>query len=157
MNQTTDPAWEASSQLPTSVLEILQRPDGREIAVIATVDPDGMPRTAAFGSVRAISPRRIRFACNRSNHTFANLSRDGRVMIALYAPSDVAVGIRGRARIIKENLDSFPTNALVQVEVEGVKNELLPSLSVVTAMTYGVTEEIALVLAKAMAELLETP
>lgn len=78
-------------------------------------------------------------------------------MIALYAPSDVAVGIRGKARIVKEHLKSFPTNALVQVEVEGVKNELLPSLSVVTAMTYGVTEEVALMLAKAMAELQETP
>lgn len=37
-------------------------------------------------------------------------------MVALFAP-DVAVGIRGRARVLKDQLDSWPGDAAVTIEV----------------------------------------
>lgn len=155
-NHNDECSWQTLPALPDYVVKVLERTDGREIAVVATVDKDGAPRTAAFGSVRAISAGQVRFACNRQSATFSNLVRDGRVMIACYSPPNLAVGIRGRARVIKEQLEALPTNALVQVDVEQVKNDSLPTVSVATAMTYGMTDDIALLLGKAMAELQST-
>ena len=66
--------WRRASELPPEVVEVLRKPSRaiNPATVVATVDEDGAPRTAPFGSVRL----HYQDAC-------ANLSRDGRVMVAL--------------------------------------------------------------------------
>lgn len=105
---------------------------------MATVDADGSPRTAAFGSVRPITPHELRFGCNRTHATFTNVLRDGRVMVALFAPPDVAVGIRGTARGLEEALDCWPTDAAIVIEVSKVKNDALPAVPIESGITYSV-------------------
>ena len=119
---------------------------------MATVDADGAPRTAAFGSVRPITPRTLRFGCNRAHDTFANVVRDGRVMVAVFAPPDVAVGIRGQARVVAEQMRALPGDAVIQIDVEAVKNDFLPAAAIVTGITYTVTGEVARQLDRYLAE-----
>ena len=47
--------WLTSSELPHEVFEVLHKPNRalNPVAIMATVDPDGTPRTAPFGSLRA--------------------------------------------------------------------------------------------------------
>ena len=45
------------------------------VTVVATVDEDGTPRTAPFGSVRAVTPRLLRLISARYHDTYANLAR----------------------------------------------------------------------------------
>lgn len=132
----TDATWHERDALPDEVRTLLERPVGEMLAIVATVDADGMPRTAAFGIMRATSPRHLRFGCRRTHRTFANLQRDGRVMVALYAEPNIAVGIAGLATIVSEHLAAMPDNAMIEVEVTSVKNDVLPEVPIVGGITY---------------------
>lgn len=143
-------------ELPTSVLDALRRPLGEIVAIVATVDADGAPRTAAFGSVVAISPTRLRFGCNRGHDTFANVIRDGRAMLAVFAPPDVAVGIRGRARLVREQIESWPSDAVIEVDVDNVKNDALAGIPIASGITYGLPDEVGARLERYLAEVAST-
>jgi hypothetical protein len=150
-----DSSWDSRRDLPQGALAALERDVGDLVAIVATVDEDGAPRTAAFGAMRALSPRRLRFPCRRSHATYANLVRDGRVMVALYAAPDVAVGVRGRAHVVREQLRSWPDNALIQVEVDEVKHDWVARLTITSGISYAVPEELVAHLDVVNAELLE--
>ncbi len=136
------PTWEETDELPAAVISALRRPVGEVVAIVATVDADGSPRTAAFGSVRPITGNELRFGCNRAHVTFANVIRDGRVMVALFAAPDVAVGIQGRARVLKDQLDCWPGDAAITVEVTTVKNDALPMAPVESGIAYSVPTDV---------------
>lgn len=144
--------WETSPELPPGVLHALRQPLGETVAIVATVDADGAPRTAAFGSVVPVTPAKLRFGCNREHATFANLVREGRVMLAVFAPPDVAVGIRGRARLLREQIGSWPSDAVIEVDVHEVKNDALPFAPIATGITYDLPEDVAVRLERYMAE-----
>jgi hypothetical protein len=119
--------WQSTGELPEDVFPVLHKPDRaiNPIAIVATVDPDGAPRTAPFGSLRAVTPKLLRLACGHANDTYGNLRRDGRVMVAFLAPPNVAVGIRGKARFVKEKMDADQRLAVVEISIEEVKNDMV--------------------------------
>jgi len=119
--------WRTASELPPEVLAVLRKPDRaiNPVTIVATVDPDGCPRTAPFGSLRAITPGLLRFACNRYHDTYANLCRDGRAMVAFLAPPNISVSIQGRARVVREQMDCDEYHAVVEIDVEEVKNDMI--------------------------------
>jgi hypothetical protein len=140
-------------RLPVAVIDALRQPPGEAVAIVATVDHDGGPRTATFGAMRPITPATLRFACNRGNVTYGNIVRDGRVMVAVFAPPDVAVGICGRARVLKERMDTLPDDAVVQIDVEDIKNDHLPNAPIASGITYTVSPAVAAQLDAVNAEL----
>ena len=140
-------------QLPAAVIEALRQPAGETVAIVATVDDDGAPRTATFGAMRPITPETLRFACNRGHVTYDNIVRDGRVMVAVFAPPDVAVGIRGRARVLEERMDTLPDDALVQIDVEHIKSDHMPNAPIASGITYTVSRGVAAHLDAVNAEL----
>ena len=137
--------WRRASELPPEVFAILRKPDSaiNPITIVATVDPDAAPHTAPFGSLRAITPGLLRLASNRYHDTYVNLCRDGRVVVALLAPPDVAVSIRGRARVVKERMDFDEHDAAVEIDVEEVKNDMMraPGSTIESAITLFIPEQ----------------
>jgi hypothetical protein len=119
--------WRRASELPPEVFESLHKANRaiNPIAVVATVDPDGTPRTAPFGSLRAVTPGLLRLCCAHRHDTYANLCRDGRAMVAVLAPPDIAVGIRGRARLVREQMNVDEHMAVLEIDVEEVKNDMV--------------------------------
>jgi len=117
--------WQTETGLPPEVFEAWHKPDGAisPVAIVATADPDGAPRTAPFGSLRAITPRLLRLFSWREHDTYANLCRDGRVSIALVSP-DVAVSVNGRARVVRERSRHDEQFAILEIDVEEVKNDM---------------------------------
>ena len=134
--------WRRAPELPPSVYAALRKADAaiNPITIVATVDPDGTPRTAPFGSLRAVTPGLLRLVCNRYHDTYANLCRDGRATVALLAPPDVAVSIRGRARVVKERLDVDEHDAVVEIDVEEVKNDMMRIGAIESAITLSIPE-----------------
>jgi hypothetical protein len=98
--------WRRAPELPPDVFEVLHKPDRaiNPVTIVATVDADGAPRTAPFGSLRAVTPRLLRLVCNRTHDTYGNMRRDGWASVALLAPPNIAVSTRGRARVVKEEM-----------------------------------------------------
>jgi hypothetical protein len=117
--------WFTAPELPGDVFAAWHKP-GRAIspvAIVATVDPDGSPRTAPFGSLRAVTPRLLRLCSHHSHDTYQNLCRDGRVSVALVSP-DVAVSVRGRARLVRERMQHDADFAILEIDVQEVKNDM---------------------------------
>jgi flavin reductase (DIM6/NTAB) family NADH-FMN oxidoreductase RutF len=116
--------WVTAPELPEEVLAAWRKPDLAisPVAIVATLDPGGTPRTAPFGSVRAVTPRLLRLCSFRGHDTYANLCRDGRVSVALISPG-VAVSVRGRARVVRERMEHDEQFAALEIDVEEVKND----------------------------------
>ncbi|MHA2379978.1 MAG: pyridoxamine 5'-phosphate oxidase family protein [Candidatus Thorarchaeota archaeon] len=118
--------WRRSSELPEEIFKVWQKPGGalNPSSVVATVDNDGQPRIAPFGSLRALTPQLLRLVSLRHHDTYANLARDGRVMLALLSPPNLAVSVRGRARVVREKMSTDERFAVIDVDVDEVKNDM---------------------------------
>lgn len=115
------------SELPKEVFDALRKPN-RAIspaAIVATVDPDGTPHTAPFGSLRAITPKLLRFASWRGHDTYKNLCHDERVMVTFLAPPNIAVSIRGSGKVVREQMNADKNYAIVEIEVQQVKYDMV--------------------------------
>jgi hypothetical protein len=123
--------WHVEPELPPEVFEAWHKPDRAisPVAIVATVDPDGTPRTAPFGSLRAITPHLLRLFSWCGHDTYANLIRDGRVSVALISP-DVAVSVTGRARVVRERSHSDDQFAILEIDVQEVKNDMVYRITV---------------------------
>jgi hypothetical protein len=123
---------------------VLHKPDRaiNPVTIVATVDEDGTPRTAPFGSVRAITPQLLRLISLRYHDTYANLVRDGRVMVALLAPPDIAVSIRGRAQVVREQMHTSEGSAIVDIDVDEVKNDMVRSGAIESAIAFSPWDEV---------------
>jgi len=135
--------WRILNELPQDVLEAWCKPEKaiNPVAIVATVDSDGYPRTAPFGSFRVVTPRLLRLISFRHHDTYKNLSRDGRVMVALVSPPDIAVSIRGHARIVREKMHTDERYAVVDIDVEEVKNDMVRTVAIESAITISAWEE----------------
>jgi len=119
--------WRSAPELPPDTFAALHKPNRaiNPVTIVATVDASGRPRTAPFGSLRAITPRLLRLACGNYHDTYANLCRDGRASVAVLAPPNIAVSIYGRARIVKPQMDIAKHLVAVEIDIEEVKNDMM--------------------------------
>ncbi len=133
--------WRRSSELRDEVYSILQKLGGvlNPSSVVATVDEDGSPRTAPFGSLHALNPRVLRVVIHRRHDTLANISRDGRVMVCLVCAPDIAVSIKGKGRIVEEPWGFDERYAIVEIDVEEVKNDMPMGIGIESGITISAT------------------
>ena len=136
--------WRRAPELPPYVFAALQKTDRaiNPVVVLATVDADGAPRTAPFGSLRAVTPGLLRLACNQYHDTYANMCRDGWVSVALLAPPNIAVSIRGRARVVREGMDTGEHLAILEIDIEEVKNDMMRRGEIESAVGFAPPEEL---------------
>jgi hypothetical protein len=150
-----DEHWRRAPELPPYVFDALHKP-GRAInpvAIVATVDVDGAPRTAPFGSFRAVTPRLLRLACSRHHDTYANMCRDRRVSVALLAPPGVAVSIVGRARVVQEGMKVGEYLAVLEIDVEEVKNDMMRRGTIESAVGFAPPDDLHAFYVGAIAEI----
>ncbi|NHJ12396.1 MAG: hypothetical protein EAX95_01915 [Candidatus Thorarchaeota archaeon] len=123
---TQEKRWRRLEELPPDVFNTWTKKGGKlnPSSVVATVDEDGSPRTAPFGSLRAINPKLLRFLVHRYHDTLANCLRDPRVMVALISVPNIAVSVRGRARVVQNPWPPDERYALIEIDVEEVKNDM---------------------------------
>jgi hypothetical protein len=140
-----------SAALPDRVLAAVREP-GRVTGVVATVDERGKPHTAPFGSVQAVSPSTLRFGCDRRHDTYANLLRSPSVVVCLLLPPDIAVSVSGRATVIREAMETADTDAVFEIEIDDVKDDMLPGAAIDSGVTYSIPEELAGFLERYVAE-----
>jgi len=128
--------WRHLSKLPDDVFAAWQKLKGKlnPSSVVATIDEDGSPRTAPFGSMRAVNPRLLRFLVHRNHDTLANLKRDARAMVAMICPPNLAVSVRGVARIVEEPFSADERYALIEIDISEVKNDMPLRLDIDTGI-----------------------
>ncbi len=115
--------------LTPNLYDLLAR--GTTTVVVATVDGDGWPHTAPFNQVIATDAGHLRLAINRLDETFRSLRDYGLAMVEVLEEGDIAAGIRGRARIMHEQMEADCNLAVVEIEIDEVKRDNSPRFLVV--------------------------
>ncbi len=136
------PIWFTAPELPDEAFAAWRKPDQaiHPVGIVATVDPDGTPRSAPFGSVRAVTPRLLRLCSLREHNTCVNLMRDGRVSVALLSPG-VAVSASGHARVVRERMNHDDHFVALEIDIEEVKNDMAYRIVVESGITISAKEK----------------
>ena len=147
------PVQVLGDELPQDAYELL-RTQAVDV-VIATVDEDGFPRTAPYSLVRALDRKTLRVGIGPSKRTYANIVRDGKVMICVLAEGNIALGIRGRARVIKERMESWNLHvAMIEINILEVKSDALTWVPIIQGIQVQLSDEIKELAQKGRDELL---
>ena len=128
--------WRRSPELLEDAFRAWHKANGElnPSSVVATVDEDGFPHIAPFGSMRAVTPKLMRFITHRNHDTLGNLKRDSRVMVAMISDPDIAVSIKGNARIVEEPFTLDENYALVEIDIDEVKNDMPVRIGIETGI-----------------------
>ncbi|MGE5527688.1 MAG: pyridoxamine 5'-phosphate oxidase family protein [Patescibacteria group bacterium] len=125
--------------LPGNLVALLdKRPT---TVVVATVDDDGWPHAAPYNLVYAPDDRRLWLAVNRQDVTLKALRDYGLTMIEVLEEGDIAVGIKGRARVIRDRMEANCNLCLVEVDVVEVKRDNSPHYLVAQGIRTRLREE----------------
>lgn len=118
--------WRRLPTLPEEAYRVWRKEGGvlNPSSVIATIDEDGAPRTAPFGSLHAISPEKLRAVIHRYHDTLKNVKRDDRVMVCMISAPDSAISVRGTAIVLEEPWSVDERYALVEIAIHDVKNDM---------------------------------
>ena len=118
----------AINELPEEAVKLLSHV-GKTV-VIATVDGNGWPNTAPIAWAIAKDKQTIRMAINASATTLQNIYGSDKVSLFI-SGDNIALGVKGRARLLKEPMDSVPfATAMVEVLVEAVDDKMAEPLGV---------------------------
>lgn len=131
------------SELSKEVFAVLHKPNRavNPVAIVATVDKDGAPHTAPFGSLRAVTPKLLRLVSWRGHSTYTNLCQNGCVMVVVLAPPNIAVSIRGQARVVRERMNTDESHAIVEIDVKEVKNDMIRRVVIESPVTISILDE----------------
>ena len=113
------------SELPEDAFELLNK---GTTAVVATVDEDGYPRTAPIGLVAAPNKKTLRVCIRPHKFSYKDIRRNGKVMVCIIDEGNIAIGVKGRAEVINEDVGGHPTipSPIVEIKIEEVKSDALP-------------------------------
>jgi len=145
VHRSEKPHWSESSTLPEDIYAVLRKSNGavNPVVVVATVDENGSPRTAPFGSLRAVTPELLRLVCWHGHDTYRNLCRNGHISVSVMTPPNIAASIVGRARLIRQHMKADDQHAIFDVTIEKVKNDMVRRVAIESASTISVVAKYA--------------
>jgi hypothetical protein len=73
--------------------------------------------------------------------------------VALLAPPDIAVSITGRGRVVKERMDSGEHMAVLEIDVQEVKNDMMRRGTIDSAIGFSPPDELRYLYVAAIAEI----
>ena len=93
--------------------------------------------TSAFTWIVALDAGRVRFAVDEGGSTLANLQRGGQASLQVIGQGDISFLVKGRARLLKPQLDGAAPYViqLWEMEVVGAKDQSWPGVST-SALAY---------------------
>ena len=104
--------------------------------LLLTSGADGYA-TSAFTWILALDAGRARFAVDDGGSTLANLQRSGQASLQVIGQGDISFLVKGRARLLKPQLDGAAPYViqLWEMEVVGAKDQSWPGVAT-SALAY---------------------
>ena len=62
-------------------------------------------------------------------------------MVSVLAPPNIAMSIRGRARVVRERMKASEDHAIVEIDVEEVKNDMVRGVVIDYTIMISIIEE----------------
>lgn len=98
--------------------------------ILSTVTEDGFPHAMPVHLLAAVDDKTIRMALVKAHQTTANIKNNGKVLITVLEGPDLAVGIRGTAKVVKEPMDGNAAMCMIEVKVATIKSDTTPTVIV---------------------------
>jgi hypothetical protein len=92
---------------------------------------------------------------NTKHQTYANILRDGKVMVFVMNADNISLGIRGDARVIKEPMDSISWRVdIIEIAIVEVKSDAITIAPITQGIQVQVADNVSTVMQNARDELL---
>lgn len=114
--------------LPQDIVNLLNQ--GITNVVVSTINDKGYPHAIPIGLITPRDSKTILMSFMKGHQSAANIKNNSKAFITVCDGPDLAVGIRGTARVIKEPMDGNQGMSMIEFKVEEVKSDTTPAASV---------------------------
>ncbi len=131
---------ELGALLPEKLQRLLADPadpsSGRQVLIATTLDPDGWPRHAMLSPREVVARSRSRLLAllYEESRSSCNLRREGRISLVVINP-EMSYYVRASA-CERAGLPEAPREALFELRVEQVLEDVIETARIVTGLTY---------------------
>ncbi len=116
------------NSLPQDALDLLNKE--LTTVVLSTVTPDGFAHGMPVHLLAAPDSATIRMALMNSHQTTENIKNNGKAFITVLEGTDICLGIKGTARVVREPMEGSPVMCMVEFKVEEIKSDTTPTVIV---------------------------
>ena len=104
--------------------------------VLSTVTSEGYPHAMPVHLLCAPDEKTILISLVKNHQTTLNIKDNGKVMITVLEGEDIAVGIKGTAKITKEPMETNKAIVAIEIEVTEVKSDTTPTVIVTDSVSF---------------------
>lgn len=116
------------SILPKEVVELFNKE--LTTVILSTVTEKGEPHAMPVHLMVAPDDKTIRLALVKVHKTTENIKQNSKAFITVLEGSDIAIGIKGSARITREPMEGNAAMCMVEFKVEEIKSDTTPTVIV---------------------------
>ncbi|EKQ54383.1 MULTISPECIES: pyridoxamine 5'-phosphate oxidase family protein [unclassified Clostridium] len=98
--------------------------------ILSTVTDEGFPHAMPVHLMAAPNNKTIKLALMKMHKTTANIKHNARAFISVIESTDIAISIKGSARVVKEPMEGNSAMSIVEFIVEEVKSDTTPKVIV---------------------------
>lgn len=98
--------------------------------LVSTVTAEGFPHSMPVHLLAALDDSTVRMALMKSHQTVVNIKDNGNTFISILEGSDVAVGIKCTAKVIREPMKGNSAMCMVEFKVQEIKSDTTPTVIV---------------------------
>lgn len=114
--------------LPQEVVELFNKE--LTTVVVTTITPEGFPHAMPVHLLAAPDNKTVRMALVKAHQTTANIKDNGKAFITILEGPDLAMGIKGTARVAKEPMEGNAAMCMIEFKVEQIKSDTTPTVIV---------------------------
>jgi hypothetical protein len=114
--------------LPREVIELFNKE--LTTVIVATINPEGLPHAMPVHLLAAPDEKTVRMALVKAHQTTANIKDNGKAFITVLDGPDLAMGIRGSARVVREPMEGSAAMCMIEFKVEQIKSDTTPTVIV---------------------------
>ncbi|ADG82187.1 pyridoxamine 5'-phosphate oxidase family protein [Thermincola potens] len=115
--------------LPPELFELFKQE--ATTVIVSTISEDGYPHALPVHLLTAKDNKTVRMALMKGHQTTQNIKINGKAFITVLEGPDIALGIKGTARVVREPMEGNAAMVMVEFNVEEVKSDTTPTVVVV--------------------------
>lgn len=114
--------------LPQEIVDLFNKE--LTTVIVSTVTDEGYPHAMPVHLLAAPDDKTIRMALVKAHQTTANIKNNGKAFITVLEGEDLAVGIKGTARVTREPMEGNGAMVMIEFKVEEIKSDTTPTVIV---------------------------
>lgn len=114
--------------LPKEVVEVFNKE--LTTVILSTVTEEGAPHAMPVHLMVAPDDRTIRMALMKTHKTTENIKQNPKAFITVLEGSDIAIGIKGSAKVTREPMEGNSAMCMIEFKVEEIKSDTTPTVIV---------------------------